>query len=106
MTKFETLGRDAAWLIDREFAGKEIVNIDAMRMAQFILPIKKYKLRVAVITALRREETNRLFKFEGGGKYLITKESFKNTERRLKRHQPCKVIWPTYTADDYEEMVG
>ena len=40
MTKFETLRRDASWLIDREFAGKEIVNIDAMKMANFIFSIK------------------------------------------------------------------
>lgn len=104
MTKFEELRRDAALQIEREFADKEIIGINAMRMAQFIFSIKRYKLRIAVITALRKEETNRLFKFEGGGKYLITKNECKDTERRLKRHQPCKVIWPTYTADD-EEMV-
>lgn len=106
MTKFEELRKDAALLIEREFSGEKLVNIDAMRMAKFVLSIRSYKLRVAVITALRREETNRLFKFEGGGKYVITKESFKDTERRLKRHQPCKVLWPVYTADDYEKMVG
>lgn len=77
-----------------------------MKMANFIFSIKKYKLKIAVITALRKKETNRLFRFEGDGKYLISKKDYKDTERRLKRHQPCKVIWPTYTSDDYEEMVG
>ena len=41
MTKFEELRRDAALMVEREFAGERIVNIDAMRMAQFILSIKK-----------------------------------------------------------------
>lgn len=105
MNKFEALRRDAAWLLDREFAGERIIDIDAKKMAEFIFSIKKYKLRVAVIASLRKKETNRLFRFEGDGKYVISKEQYKDTERRLKRHQPIIVYWPTYTADDYEEMV-
>lgn len=106
MNKFERLRSDAALLIEREFSGEKIMNIDSMKMAKFILSIKSYKLRTAVITSLRKEETNRLFKFEGGGKYVITKNEYKDTERRLKRHQPCKVIWPVYGPDYYEEIVG
>lgn len=106
MTKFEKLSNRAANKINNFFAGKNIIDIDAMKMASFILSIKEYKLRIAVCTHLRKEETNPLFKFEGGGKYAITKKEYKDTERRMKRHQPCKVYWPIYTADDYEEMVG
>lgn len=106
MTKFEILSNRAAALVDNTFAGSKIIGINPYRIAEFILSIKQYKLRIAVITVLRKEDTNPLFKLEGGGKYVITKEDFKDTERRMKRRQPCKAYWPVYTADDYEEMVG